>query len=95
MRKADTTIHVADVDPSNHKQIANEINEHLASFPNTQQPLDLADLPAYLPSPVPPPQVQQWDIYEDLKIVLRLKLEVQMESLLDCWKNLHMNSVSQ
>ena len=35
MRKADTTIHVADVDPSNHKQIANEINDHLASFPNT------------------------------------------------------------
>ena len=63
MRKADTTIHVADVDPSNHKQIANEINDHLASFPNTQQPLDLADLPAYLPSPVPPPRVQEWDIY--------------------------------
>ena len=49
MRKADTTIHFADVDPSNHKQIANEINQHLANFSNTQQPLDLADLPAYLP----------------------------------------------
>ena len=73
MRKAYTTIHVADVDPSNHKQIANEINEHLASFPNTQQPLDLADLPAYLPSPVPPPQVQQWDIYEDLKNISSTK----------------------
>ena len=73
MRKADTTIHVADVDPSNHKQIANEINEHLASFPNTQQPLDLADPPAYLPSPVPPPQVQQWYINEDLKNISSTK----------------------
>ena len=73
MRKADTTIHVADVDPSNHKQIANEINDHLASFPNTQQPLDLADLPVYLPSPMPPPQVQQWDIYKDLKHISSTK----------------------
>ena len=73
MRKADTTIHVADVDPSDHKQIANEINQHQARFPNTQQPLDLADLPTYLPSPVPPPQVQQCDIYEDLKNISSTK----------------------
>ena len=33
----------------------------------------MADLPAYLPSPVPPPQVQQWDIYEDLKNISSTK----------------------
>ena len=70
MRKVNLTIHIADIDPSDHTQIANEINQHLPSSPNSQQPLDLADLPTYLPSPVPPPLVQQCDINEILKIFI-------------------------
>jgi hypothetical protein len=66
MKKTEITIQVPDVAASDHVSVANAINQHLASFSNSQQPMKLADLPAYLPSPVPPPQVHPWEIFHDL-----------------------------
>ncbi|XP_072039464.1 uncharacterized protein [Amphiura filiformis] len=66
MKKADPTIHVSGVDTTNLAGVANAINTHLASFPNSQEPLDMSELPSYLPSPEPPPRVQTWEIYDDL-----------------------------
>ena len=40
---------------------------HLASFSNSQEPLDLRELPSYLPSPEPPLVVHTWEIYDDLR----------------------------
>ena len=58
MKQVEPSIHVQGLVPSDHVAVANAINCHLASFPNSQQPLCLGDLPAYLPSPEPPPRVQ-------------------------------------
>jgi hypothetical protein len=69
MKKVEATIHVPGIDPSNFSAVANEINRHLASFSQLQQPLKLEDLPAYLPSKEPPPVIQPWEIYSDLKKV--------------------------
>ena len=67
MKKPDPTIHVSGVNATDHVAIANAINIHLASFSNSQDPLDLRELPSYLPSPEPPPSVYTWEIYDDLR----------------------------
>ena len=67
MKKPDPTIHVSGVNATDHVAIANAINLHLASFSNSQEPLDLRELPSYLPSQEPPPLVHTWEIYDDLR----------------------------
>ncbi|XP_033124934.1 uncharacterized protein LOC117123193, partial [Anneissia japonica] len=47
--------------------IANTINTFIASFSQSQEPINLEGLPAYLPSFVPPPTFQTWEIFEDLR----------------------------
>ncbi len=50
MKNSELTIHVEGIDPSNNESIADEINNHLSSFSQTQGPIRLRDLPAYLPA---------------------------------------------
>jgi len=64
MKKTEPTIHVSGVEATNHVGVANAINKHLAS---SQEPLNKDELPSYFPSPAPPPQLQTWEIYDDLR----------------------------
>ena len=54
-------IPVDSVDPSERDKIANAINEHLISVSSDLQPLNLAALPAYLPSRSLP-EVYPWQV---------------------------------
>ena len=67
--RKDLTITIPDANPDDHVFIANEINNHLSSFSQSQNPINLENLPAFLPSPIPPPNFHPMDIYEDLKRV--------------------------
>ncbi len=55
MTKTDPTIYVLGVDPVDHVDVANAINQ-LPSFSQVQQPLKIIELLTYLPSKDPPPQ---------------------------------------
>ncbi len=67
MKNDNSTIYVPNIDPDNNIAIASAIKTHLASFSQTQQPLQRDDLSAYLPSHEPPPECQPWEIYNVLK----------------------------
>ena len=45
-----------------NKECANKIAEHFASISNEYSPVDLSQLPTYLPAP-PPPQVDEYEVY--------------------------------
>ena len=62
-------IHVPEVDPNDTKQIADIINSHFASVAADVPPLDMSLLPAFLPSPTPPPRIEPWEVYHKLKSV--------------------------
>ncbi|XP_035686639.1 uncharacterized protein LOC118422899 [Branchiostoma floridae] len=49
--------------------VANAINTHLAAASQKHAPLRIEDLPAYLPSPAPPPTVSVWDMWNRLRNV--------------------------
>ncbi|XP_035697779.1 uncharacterized protein LOC118430852 [Branchiostoma floridae] len=57
------------VSPSSTVDVANAINSHLAAALQKHAPLRLEDLPAYLPSPAPPPVVSVWDMWNRLRNV--------------------------
>ncbi|KAI8493297.1 hypothetical protein Bbelb_293010 [Branchiostoma belcheri] len=59
--KPPSPIHVPDVDPANQKAVADGINKHLSSVSQQSPPICTRDLPAYLPAPSPPPQIQPWE----------------------------------
>ncbi|CAH1237826.1 CTBS [Branchiostoma lanceolatum] len=67
--KPPCVIHVPDVDPTDHKAVADAINKHLASISQQSPPVCTSQLPAYLPAPSPPPQIQPWDMYAELRRV--------------------------
>ena len=67
IKKGDLTIHIPHFDSSEHESIANAINNHLATFSQSHNPLSFHELPAYLPSHEPPPQVEPWEVYNELK----------------------------
>ena len=64
------------INATDHVAIANAINMHLASFSNSQEPLDLKELPSYLASQEPPPLVHTWEIYDDLRKLSASKVQM-------------------
>ena len=46
--------------------MANEINNHLSSFSQTQDPIRLQDLPAYLTAQFNLPEIQPWETHYEL-----------------------------
>ncbi|KAI8513803.1 hypothetical protein Bbelb_081270 [Branchiostoma belcheri] len=67
--KPPSPIHVPDVDPANQKAVADGINKHLSSVSQQSPPICARDLPAYLPAPSPPPQIQPWEMYKELSSI--------------------------
>ena len=47
--------------------VGNELNERFISVANDISPLDVSQLPAYLPSGAPPPSVSPQDVFQKLK----------------------------
>ena len=66
LKNSELTIHVEGIDPSSSKSIANEINNHLSRFSQTQDPIRLQDLPAYLPAQFSLPEIQPWETHYEL-----------------------------
>ncbi|XP_066302039.1 uncharacterized protein [Branchiostoma lanceolatum] len=64
--KPPSSIHVPNVDPADHQAVADGINKHLSSVSQQSPPVCTEDLPAYLPAPAPPPQIQPWEMYNEL-----------------------------
>ena len=60
IKKRDVTIQIKDI---------NAINNKLTSFSQSHRPLDFNKLPAYLPSYVPPPRVQPWEVFNVLYVL--------------------------
>ena len=56
----------------NNKQWAEKIAKHFASISNEYDPVDLTELPSYLPAP-PPPQVEEHDVYLRLNRLKKTK----------------------
>ena len=56
----------------NNKQCAEKIAKHFASISNEYDPVDLTELPSYLPAP-PPPQVEEHDVYLRLNRLKKTK----------------------
>ena len=48
------------------KEIAEAINDRFASVSQSRPPINLEELPAFLPAR-PPPQIQVWEMYEALR----------------------------
>ncbi|XP_035670186.1 uncharacterized protein LOC118411807 [Branchiostoma floridae] len=67
--KGQLCVEVPGVPSSSPKSVANAINVHLAAASQQHAPLQLQDLPAYLPAPAPPPTVSFWDMWHRLKQV--------------------------
>ncbi|CAH1252454.1 Hypp9295 [Branchiostoma lanceolatum] len=67
-QRKDMTVPVEGVNPENNDEIANIINCKFSNVTTSLPPLDLSELPAFLPSR-PPPTVQPWEMYEELKKV--------------------------
>ncbi|CAH1259341.1 ADD3 [Branchiostoma lanceolatum] len=61
-QKKAMTVQAEGVDPDNHHDMANFINQKFTDVTTSLPPLDLSNLPTYLPSR-PPPTVQPWDVY--------------------------------
>ena len=81
------------INATDHVAIANAINMHLASFSNSQKPLDMRELRSYLPSQEPPPLVHTWEIYDDLRKLSASKAGGPDGIPQSCWRNLHMGLV--
>ncbi|XP_071808975.1 uncharacterized protein [Asterias amurensis] len=65
-------IHVQNIDPTAHKDIASAICEKFAAVGNDIDPLDTSLLPAYLPAkPIPP--VQPWEVLKQLQRISSTK----------------------
>ena len=79
MGKGQLNIDVPGVSPSSTADVANAINSHLAAASQKHAPLQLQDLPVYLPAPAPPPVVSVWDMWhrlKEVKILYIVELEV-------------------
>ena len=59
-------ISVPGIDQNNEKAIAEAINEKFASVSQSRPPINLQELPAFLPTK-PPPQIQVWEMYDALR----------------------------
>ena len=55
-----------------NRQCANKIAQHFAAIANEYSPIDLSQLPAYLPAP-PPPQVDEYEVYLRIKRMKKTK----------------------
>ena len=55
------------IDQNDILVISNCINQHFASVADDLPLIDTTQLPAYRPSLFPPPNVQYWDVYRELK----------------------------
>ncbi|XP_066296186.1 uncharacterized protein [Branchiostoma lanceolatum] len=67
--KGQLCVEVPGVPSSSPKAVASAINVHLAAASQQHAPLQLQDLPAYLPAPAPPLFVSFWDMWHRLKKV--------------------------
>ena len=54
------------IEQNNEQGIAEAINENFASVSQSRPPINLQELPAFLPAR-PPPQIQVWEMYDALK----------------------------
>ena len=59
-------ISVPGIDQCDEKEIAEAINDRFASVSQSRPPINLEELPAFLPAR-PPPQIQVWEMYEALR----------------------------
>ena len=55
-----------------NKECADKIAEHFATISNEYDPVDLTQLPCYLPAPLPP-QVEEHDVYVRIKRIKKTK----------------------
>ena len=55
-----------------NKQCADKIAQHFAAISNEYSPIDLSQLPAYLPAP-PPSQVDEYEVYLRIKRLKKTK----------------------
>eukprot|EP00057_Strongylocentrotus_purpuratus_P010304 XP_011664778.1 PREDICTED: RNA-directed DNA polymerase from mobile element jockey-like [Strongylocentrotus purpuratus] len=69
MKNANSYITVPGVDRDDTAVIANRINDFFKSVAEDVPAMDAENLPAYLPDPSPPPRIQPWDVYQQLKKV--------------------------
>ena len=86
----DTELKIKSQARLSNKECAEEIAQFLSAVSHEYEPIDLTKLPSYLPS-LPPPQVQEFQVYEKLKrlsstkstlpvdIPARLRKEVSVE----------------
>ena len=58
-------VHVESLSNLNNNQAAHKIAEHFASISNEYSPINLHDLPCYLPAQLPP-QVEEYEVYQRL-----------------------------
>ena len=56
----------------NDKECAEAVASHFAAVSNEYEPVDLSALPAFLPA-LPPPQVEEYMVYEKMKIMKNTK----------------------
>jgi hypothetical protein len=56
----------------NNKECAEKIAEHFAKISNEYSPVNLSQLPAFLPA-LPPPQVDEFDVYQRIKRIKKSK----------------------
>lgn len=55
-----------------NKECADKIAQHFSAISNEYDPIDLSQLPSYLPAP-PPPQVDEYEVYLRLKRLKKTK----------------------
>ncbi len=65
----DMNMHIADIDESDHKAMANAINAKFVGVSSHVQPLDSSALPAFLPVKDCIPILNPWEVYHELKKV--------------------------
>jgi hypothetical protein len=71
--KTDLSIPIPGVSDDDHDTIANMINDQFVNVSSNITPLDLCALEAYLPAGQPPPSLNPWDVYAELKKVKSTK----------------------
>ena len=63
----------AGTDPSDPKAVANSINDHFVSIGQHISPLNISDLPTYLPTPEELPEIYPWEVNSKLSKTGRKK----------------------
>ena len=61
-----------------NSKCAQQIAEHFAAISNEYSPIDLTQLPSYLPAP-PPPQVEEYEVYQRLKKIKKTRSTLPLD----------------